>query len=260
MRVLKYILVSLLTAALLVGLGFLMYFSHKDRALLACNKLEVSFTDSLRFVSEENVRDYLAANYGSYIGQRLDSVGLSRIENLLERRSAIMDCEAWMTDDGVLHLSLSQRAPVLRFEYEDGSGGYYIDEGGFIFPLHPTYTAPVPVIRGNIIVRPKSSYKGYAMEKDKAWIEAMLALHFFIEGSKQRKALVKDLRIGARGEVLLRSSRGEEEFVLGEVRRLDEKFGEILKYYDYIVPNMGAGYYKQVDLRYKQQIICRKDI
>ena len=62
------------------------------------------FADSLRFVSEQDIRDYLDKRYGPYIGERMDSVQLARIEDMLESRSAVMRAEAWTTDDGVLHV------------------------------------------------------------------------------------------------------------------------------------------------------------
>ena len=63
----------------------------------------------------------------------------------------------------ILHVRITQRAPVLRFQ--DGERGFYVDAEGFIFPLHKTYTAPVPVVEGAIPVDVPAGYKGEAREE-----------------------------------------------------------------------------------------------
>ena len=161
--VVKYTLAGILTAALCVGMGFLYRNVRQEASRIVCGRLEVNFTDSLQFVSEQDVRAYLDNNYGAYIGERLDSVQLARIEDMLESRSAVMRAEAWTTDDGVLHVDITQRAPVLRFQ--NGDRGFYVDDRGYIFPLHPSYTAPVPVVEGAIPVDVPAGYKGEAREE-----------------------------------------------------------------------------------------------
>ena len=155
----RYSLAAVLAVALCVGVAFLYRTVRQESALVVCGRLDVHFADSLRFVSEQDIRDYLDKRYGPYIGERMDSVQLARIEDMLESRSAVSRCEAWATDDGVLHLDITQRAPVLRFMRSEEEG-FYVDESGYIFPLHPSYTAPVPVVEGAIPVDIPAGYKG----------------------------------------------------------------------------------------------------
>ena len=88
----------------------------ESRRMTACNALEIVFKDSLKFVSEEDIRNYLSRDYGSFIGERLDSVGLWKMEEILRSKSAVNDCEAWVTDDGIVHVAITQRAPAVRFD------------------------------------------------------------------------------------------------------------------------------------------------
>ena len=90
----RYILFGVLAAAFCVGIGFLYSRVRQEQGRIICGRLEVNFSDSLRFVSEQDIREYLDTRYGSFVGQRLDSVGLARIEDILEARSAVMRCEA----------------------------------------------------------------------------------------------------------------------------------------------------------------------
>lgn len=260
MKIVRYIVAFVLTAALAVGIVLLCRLSAKDRALLTCEKLEVLFSDSLKFVSEQDVRSYLAAQYGSFIGQRIDSVRLYSIEEMLLKKSAILDAQAWITDDGVLSVLISQRAPALRFAYE-GGGGFYIDDGGFIFPLHNSYTAPVRVIEGYIPVNVRSGFKGYAAgAADKKWLGDMLMLNSYLRDSRKWNSDIYKLRIDKDENLVLNSIRGRENFIFGNADRMEEKFTHIDQYYNYIAPKVDTAYYKSINLKYKQQIICSRDI
>ena len=106
--------------------------------------LDVLVTDSLerRFVTREDIEHWLETEYRAYAGLPLDSVNLDRIENIICAHSAVRDCEAWLTDDGILHVALSQRQPVMRIQ--DGQNGYYSDAEGFLFPLQA---------RGSVLTR-----------------------------------------------------------------------------------------------------------
>lgn len=256
-RKVRYISAVLLLAALTATLASLAHKSQAERGLVSCNSLEVVFLDSLEFVSEKDVKNYIGANYGQYVGQHMDSVDLARIEGLLRKKSVIMKSEAWMTDDGTLHVSIAQRAPVLRFK--DGDYGFYVDREGYVFPLHKSYTADVPVIEGRLPFRPAAGYDGEAAsEKDRLWIAEMLEFNRRIEDSRTWRKLVRRIMILDDGDIALTTAKGGELFILGGTGQLKEKFSKIEKYYSYIAPQKGENHYKTVNLKYKGQIICRE--
>ena len=256
-KAVKYSLVGVLAAAFCVGMGLLYRHVRQEQSRVICGKLEVSFSDSLRFVSEQDVREYIDTRYGNFIGQRLDSVGLSRIETLLESRSAVMRCEAWTTDDGVLHVEIAQRAPVLRFQ--DGERGFYVDAEGFIFPLHKTYTAPVPVVEGAIPVNVPAGYKGEAPgERERQWIAGVLAIERYISASRGWRDRVSAFRVRPGGELVLQLEGRQEQFIFGQPEDVPGKFGRIERYLGTIAPALEEGHYRTVNVKYNQQIICRQ--
>ena len=253
----RYAIAGVLAAAFCVGMGFLLHHVRQEQSRLICGKLEVSFSDSLRFVSEQDIREYLDTRYGTFIGQRLDSVALARIEDILESRSAVMRCEAWTSDDGVLHVDITQRAPVLRFQ--DGERGFYVDADGYIFPLHPTYTAPVPVIEGDIPVEVPAGYKGEAPgEKERAWIAGVLAVDRYIAATRGWRDRVSAFQVRPGGELVLQLADRQERFIFGQPEDIPDKFARIERYLGVIAPALEEGHYKTVNVKYNQQIICRQ--
>ena len=258
-RALRYVLAATTAALFATGMCLLLHETRQQRARYDCKEIDVIFEDSLRFVSEAEIRAYISEEYGTAVGERLDSVGLSRIEEILVSKSAIMDAQAWTTDDGTLHVGVTQRAPALRFE--NNGKGFYVDDRGFIFPLHESYTAPVRAISGNIPVRVEEGFKGEApQEADRNWIAGMLNLDSFISGSRVWRDSVDEITVLDGGDISFRTSRGEEEIILGTFHALADKFSALEKYYGVIAPQKGDEHYSKVILKYKKQIICRKDM
>lgn len=253
----KYSLAGVLLAGLCTGMAFLYRYVRQESAQIVCGRLEVNFADSLRFVTERDIRDYLDKRYGAFIGERLDSVQLARIEDMIESRSSVRRCEAWTTDDGVLHLEITQRAPVLRFM--NGEQGFYVDDRGYIFPLHPTYTAPVPVVEGAIPVNIPAGFKGEAREEhERAWIAGVLAMNRFTSASRTWQRRITHIRVRPGGELCLDLDGRDEQFFVGQPDNIPDKFMRIDRYLGVIAPSKPEGYYKTVNVKYNQQIICRQ--
>ncbi len=253
-----YIFSFSLLAMLGIICALLLYVSKEKRRQIACSSVEITFSDSLGFVSEENIKSFLVKNYGDYLGQKIDSVGLDRIEKLIESRNAVVNSEAWVSDDGVLHLSITQRAPELRFM--DGESGFYVDSEGYIFPLHKSYTADVPVIRGKLPFSLPDNFRGYAeRESDRTWINGVQTLYRKLKGNKTWRNMVEDISVTDGGDIAVRMKTGSELFIIGTPDFIDEKLQAMEKYCLKIMPSVGKDVYKSVNLKYKNQIICRKD-
>lgn len=254
----RYILSAASALLLAVLLGVLLSCSHSERKLLTCNSIEISMVDSLKFVTAKEVRSYLDEKYPGIIGERLDSIRLADIESLLSARSSISGCQAWTDGKGVLHVSVSQRLPAMRFG--DAESGFYIDDSGFIFPLHRSYTAPVPYVSGNIPVRVSKGFKGEApREEDRKWLRNMLEYNSFVSKSKEWRNRISSTRIDANGDLVILTSMGPEQIILGKPDNFEEKFGKIGKYYGRIKPQAEKDY-KSISVKYNNQIVCRKDM
>lgn len=237
-------------ALLLAGFGLLGSCARSERSRVLCDGLDVQIKDKYEFVTVEDIKGFVDKKYGSYIGVRLDSLDLDRLEKMLEEKGVVLKSEAWTTSDGILHISIRQRQPVLRFQR--GNDGFYVDKEGYVFPLHSSYTADVPVIEGSL--------PALDNESGEAWARGVIRLVNYIQGSRKWKERISGISVNDRGDLELRVSTGKERFILGYPDKLEDKFARMDKYYSHILPAKGEGWYKSVNLKYNKQIICRKDI
>lgn len=235
----SFILAFVTVVGLIAGIG------HSSRAALSCGDLDVQFTDSLDFVNEADVRACLEKYYGCYIGQRIDSVRLDDMERILEEQNAIRSCEAWTTDDGLLHLLIERRHPMIRFI--DGSEEAYADEEGNILRLKDGFVADVPVIEGFI-------------PEDPQWVGQVLGMLGYMD-THYWKERISAMKADRNGELILISAEGGEKILFGTPTEVEEKFWRLGKYYSHILPSKDEGYYRTVNVKFKKQIICsRTDI
>jgi cell division protein FtsQ len=249
------------TSALLLAAALCVAFiaGVSCRAPLTCKGLNVVISDSLtnRFVSAEDVRKYIDSEFGEYVGCHIDSIDLRKVEEILDGKSAVLKSEAYVTKDGILHVDVTQRKPVVRFQ--KSSGGFYADAEGYIFPLQRTYASHVQIIDGNIPLAADSGYKGAIEDpKEKAWFDSMMAVVNHIERSRTWKDKIVQISVDEGRNLILIPREGNERFLFGQPTDIEDKFSRMEKYYTHILPAKGKDFYAIVDLKYKGQIVCRE--
>lgn len=257
-KTLKYILLGLCATVLVVCIGCSFAAGKKVRSEVKCKHLEICIKDSMTnsFISQTDVKKYIEKGYGSYTGVVLDSIDLTKIEKIVDARSAVMKSQAYVTKDGTLHVDIVQRRPVVRFQKPDG--GFYADAEGFIFPLQSSYASHVQIIDGNIPLAANSGYKGEIRDPEELeWFRKIMDLVNFIEDSKTWKGKIVQIHVDQNRDIILIPREGHERFIIGQPEELEDKFMKMKKYYTAIIPEKNSGTYKTVDLRYRNQIVCK---
>lgn len=254
-RAVRYI-ITIVTVVLVFGTAAVAVIAGRNsRKPLVCKSLDVVIVDSLEndFVNKADVKRFLDKEYGGYIGTVLDSIDLCRIETIIDGRSAVMKSQAFVTKDGTLHIKVTQRKPIVRFQKTDG--GFYADAEGYVFPLQSSYASYVQIIDGDIPINMKSGHKGEIENpEEKIWFDKVMKLVNFIEDSPWKERIVQ-IHVGNGGELTLIPREGEEKFIIGQPMNIEDKFARIEKYYTAIAPLERN--YKTINLIFDGQIVCR---
>lgn len=226
----------------------------RSRHLVTCKGLETVILDSMerKFVSPADVEHFLE-DYGPWRGQRLEDVDLVKMEQILDSKGAILKSNAWTGDDGILHVEISQRAPVVRFQI--GADGWYADDSGFLFPLQERFPVRVPVVDGAVPLTLTKGFKGFPQSSaELEWLLRMTALATKMNGFWSIR--ISQIHVMDDGELMMIPRQGDECFRFGSPTSVDDKFGKMKMYYECIAPSRETPY-KSVDLRFDGQIVCR---
>lgn len=257
-KIVKYVLIGVCGAMVAAILVASCLAGKEARKGLVCKGLEVAILDSLEnsFVSKADVRKYLDKEYGRYVGEKLDSLDLVKIEKIIDGRSAVKKSQAYVTKDSLLRIEVTQRKPVVRFQKKEG--GFYADADGYIFPLQVSYASHVQIIDGDIPLAANSGYKGEIENpREREWFENVMDVVRFIEGSRTWKGKIVQIHVEKNGEIVLVPREGRQVFRFGQPVQVAEKFDKMEMYYSHIVPEKGSEAYKTVDVRFADQIVCR---
>lgn len=250
-------IIAILIGVIIFGVIAVSVLAGKaSRTPLKCTGIDVVITDSLDndFVSKEDVKKFLDKEYGQYIGQAIDSLDLYKIEKIIDGRSAVLKSEAYVTKDGLLNISVTQRKPVVRFQKQ--GGGFYADIEGFVFPLQSSYASYVQIVDGDIPINMKSGHKGEIENpEEKQWFDRMMNVIRFIESNATWKDRIVQIHIENGGEMVLIARGGKERFIFGQPVNIRDKFDRMEKYYTGIAPQ--GREYSSVNLKYDGQIVCR---
>ena len=255
-------IVNILFGALLVGVLTGAYFlGATKRKPIKCKGVAITITDSAmnRFISPREIKKYLDEELeGGYIGVQLDSINLALIEEILDSKSAILKSEAYTTKDSILNVTVTQKKPLVRFQ--KGKKGFYAVEDCSLFPLQSTYTSHVMVVDGYIPLLIEHGYLGKPdTEAGCKWLQDMVGLVKYIEASKIWKEKIVQITVLEDSDLVLVPRVGQERFLFGQACDIEEKFEKMGLYYKSIQHQKGEYAYKTVDLRFKDQIVCRKD-
>lgn len=233
----------LLTAALVAS--YMLGASH--RKPITCKGLSICIPDSAanQFIRPDEVRKILDSEYRGYIGLPIDEIDLTKIESILDGKSAIYKSEAYATKDSMLNVTITQRKPIVRFQ--KGSKGFYADETGYLFPLQSTYASHVQIVDGAIPLN------------NEEWLERMIRLVRHIDDSKVWKDKIVQITMEEDGNLTLVPRDGKEKFIFGHPTDIESKFKKMELYYKAIKPSKTDKDYRWVDIRFDGQIVCREE-
>lgn len=233
----------LLTAALVAS--YMLGASH--RKPITCKGLSICIPDSAanQFIRPDEVRKILDSEYSGYIGLPIDEIDLTKIESILDGKSAIYKSEAYATKDSMLNVTIKQRKPIVRFQ--KGSKGFYADETGYLFPLQSTYASHVQIVDGAIPLN------------NEEWLERMIRLVRHIDDSKVWKDKIVQITVEEDGNLTLVPRDGKEKFIFGHPTDIESKFKKMELYYKAIKPSKTDKDYRWVDIRFDGQIVCREE-
>lgn len=133
--------------------GFVVFFhkrSVQHAATTVVQGLDVVILDSLpdeTLVSRDLVQKWITQGGISTTGVAISEVDLVGIENVIRSNGFVSRANAYTTHDGVLHVVVSQRKPLMRL-LVDGYDSYVTQEG-FVFPAPGKSSVYVPVVTGS---------------------------------------------------------------------------------------------------------------
>lgn len=255
----KYILLQILLGLLLTGVLVGAYIlGAQKRSEILCTGIHVDIEDSTstRFVTEKEVIGYLDMEYKGLLGMPAEEIDLHKVEAILDGKSPIMSSEAYIANDGILNINIVQRKPAMIFQ--GATYGFYSTADGFLLPLQPGYEEELLIFTGRIPLDMADCLKGRPEESEKIkWLDLMVQIAGHINGNAVWKEKISSIGCEPSGELIIVPKEGRVRFLFGHPEDIEEKFEKVRLYYERITADKGDDAYDIVDLRFRDQIVCK---
>ncbi len=244
---------ALLIAYLVVSTGFVEMRQHD----LACNAVDIRVCDSLTnsFIRPADIAAIIEQDGVKTIGDKIIQMNIYQLEQRLNKRSVIKNTEAYVSIDGVLHIRVYQRRPIMRVQSPGGS--FYIDDSGYIFPLSGVHTSYVPVMTGNVPISFAGGYRGEIPANEK-FLQQTYDFALFLDDDKFWQSQVTQLYVKNATNVEIIPRVGEQRICLGTLDNYNYKLRKLQAFYRKACPAGEESNYSVIDLRYGNQIVCTR--
>lgn len=234
------------------------YFVHRTNSL-PCGGISINISDSsnYHFVSKREIMNLISEN-SKIIGQPLKSISLPEIENRIANLKELRIAEVYMTIDGMLHVYVDQRDPIMRVIA--GGGDYFVDEEGVVVRRRGLYTPRLHIIGGNIRITSAMLSGTSVLDTSikNTILKDIYKLVNYINNNNFWDAQIDQVFVDNDDEIDLIPRLGNNVIHLGTAENFEGKLRNLETFYKEVLPETGWNKYDLINLEFKDQIVCRK--
>lgn len=257
----KKISLVLIWILTVVGIISLTAAAIKKQNANSCKSLKIKIDSNFEvgFVNEKEVLAMLSQD-DEPTGKKISTFDFARLERRIETNSFVEEAEVFMNTKGELSVDVKQKVPIVRVINKNGVD-YYIDKNRKKMFTSPNFTARVIVATGNISDNDKSegSIDSFTLIKN------IFTLAEYLHENEFWNAMIQQIYVNDEQEFELIPRLGNYSILLGEMKtgklgmeEMKERFKKLMIFYKETLNKINWSDYQQINLKYKNQIICKK--
>jgi cell division protein FtsQ len=241
-------------------------FVEHERNELPCHAIDIKIDESneMFFIDKNDIMEIINSIGDTIIGKAIGEIDIYKLEKIINRNPSVEKAHVYKILNGELTIEVKQRTPLFRV-FSMAGESYYIDKLGYFMPLSEKYTARVPIVSGYIFEKyaPNAEITIYdIIENDsiasKTIIDDVFLLSEFITNNEFWNAQIDQIYVNIDRDIELIPRVGSHTIIFGNAENLEEKFENLMLFYQEALPKVGWNEYKYINLKFKDQIICSK--
>jgi cell division protein FtsQ len=208
-----------------------------------CSSVHVILNDEAgeRLLVADTLVHFLEKQYRPLVGTSFSTLSLHTINKIVENYPLVKHCKSHKTVDGVLHIKVQQRVPILAFHTGIIAHTYLADDGKVI-QLPPSILPHVLVASGHISLK----------ETPKQLFE----LANYIHKNPFWKSQIEQLYVTSQKEIELVPRIGNHIIEFGQANHLATKLKRLKIFYNQVLSQIGWQKYDRINISYRNQVIC----
>lgn len=238
----------------MVGVVMLMSFVETKKQSMKCSNVKILIPGADNFIEREEIDDILKKNQGILIGKALEQINLDDIERNIKANPYIASAKVFGDMNGVIHIEIEQREPVLRI-INNGGQDFYVDREGLKMPVSSNFTANVLVANGNI----SEFFNGRLDSLRSPLAHDLYETALFMRADTLWDAQIEQLYVAENKDIELIPRVGNQRIILGDADSLHVKMRNLREFYKQAMPTVGWDAYKTINIKYTNQVVCERN-
>jgi cell division protein FtsQ len=252
------------TVVLLVFVVLYLARKQQEEATAQQPIIAISVVDENAFLTESELLKRLKTDHLVYSGQTMEQLNTHAIERYIRKMHEVESVAVYKIFGGIWCVDVKVRQPYARIFNRFGES-FYIDSKGIKMNPSPNFTARVLVFSGNIVDR-CDTLTVEQIEQDERLrnrknCDEIYRLAKYIALDPFLKAQIAQVQRDKWGDFILIPQVGNHEIVFGAANSNKDvvaKLNKLKIFYQEGLPFEGWNKYNQINLKYKNQVVCKK--
>ncbi|MBP6090099.1 MAG: cell division protein FtsQ/DivIB [Crocinitomicaceae bacterium] len=215
------------------------------------------------FLTEDELYTRLKRKRLIFDGQTKKGLSISGIEKYIRSMSEVKETKVFTNIGATWKIEVKVRKPIARVFNKYGET-FYLDEEGVIMKASNLHTARVVVVTGNIKDRITSKNVKEIINnkflKSIQKLDEIYRISYYVCNDPLMRALIGQIHYDKKGDFVLIPLIGGQKIIFGSAKtaeEVSEKFKKLKIFYKEAIPFEGWNKYKEIGLKYKNQIVCK---
>jgi cell division protein FtsQ len=221
--------------------------------------IEISDSSDYHFVTKKQILSLAYGNSSRIAGKPVKEVSTSAIENRINGLHELKKAEVYISIDGIVHVYLEQRTPVMRVMPGDG-GDFFVDEEGVVVRRRNLYNPRLHIVEGNVNIS-SAMLNGVSVLDTSikhSILKDIYPLMNYINDDNFWSAQIDQIYVDGNDEIDLIPRTGNQVIHLGSTENYEGKLRNLETFYDKVLPVVGWDKYSTINLEFKDQIVCKR--
>ena len=216
------------------------------------------------FITDIELRSKLELKGFIFDKIKRSEIEIEEIENFIKDISQVKSAQVYQAIDGNWKINIELREPIARI-YNLSNQNFYLDKEGNTFRTTEKHTARVPIVSGEIHDLENSKSVNEIINNDSLIsirkLDDIYRISRYVCKDTLFHSLIGQIHLKKNGDFILVPLVGDQQIVFGSASSTEEvegKFEKLTIFYNEAMPYEGWTTYSEINLRFEDQIVCKK--
>ena len=242
-RNIRITLTCLSMALVVLYLVFVYAIIPRHEEEFMCSGIDIVIADSTnrKYTEVSTLMNRIKQDNLLPTGKPMELISTQAIEDCVLEYPILQKAVCYKTIDRRIHLDVWQRVPILRVATGEN---YFVDENRQVMPDLASVAAYVPIVTGRVS-------KPFAQGELFDFVQ-------YIEHNSFWSAQIEQIHVVSQKQIELIPRIGNQVIILGDLIDYERKLSKLKTFYTEAMNKTGWTPYKEIDLRFHGQVVCRK--